>query len=185
MSLWRRARRRAAAGDDLAAPAAIDGMVVDLADLVERRCEVWWPRFRARGIELEAAVGPACVVGAADELAIALDALLSNAMRFSDHGDHVSVSVRARQSDVLLQVADTGVGILAEEVGRVFNRFFRGSLARERTLGGSGLGLTIAKEFIEAHGGDIRCASVAGEGSCFSVFLPPAPSDAVAGSAGA
>ncbi|MEJ7893277.1 MAG: ATP-binding protein [Solirubrobacteraceae bacterium] len=177
MRFWRRASSRAATPATASAEearAATDGVVLDLADLVTRRCEVWQPRFRARGKSLEVTVEPVAVAGAADELALVLDALLSNAMRFSDHGDHVCVVLRLVGEGALLEVSDTGIGMLPEEMGKVFDRFYRGSLGRDRALGGSGLGLTIARELARAHRGDISCDSVAGEGSAFRLRLPAA-----------
>jgi signal transduction histidine kinase len=160
------------------APPAADGMVVDLTDLVRKRVAEWEPRFRARGKTLRADVQEAAVVGPGDGLALAIDALLSNAMRFSDHGDHAHVALSKRDAQVVLQVTDTGIGIPPDELGRVFVRGFRGSRGRDRGAGGSGLGLTVVRELAEAHGGDVRCSSVVDEGSCFTLLLPAAPAAA-------
>lgn len=148
--------------------------MVDLADLVRRRVAEWEPRFLARGKALRVDIQGAAVVGMANDLALVLDALLSNAMRFSDHGDQAHVALSQREHHVVLQVADTGIGIPQDELDKIFALSFRGSLGRDRGPGGSGLGLTVAQELTQAHGGEIRCASVVGEGSCFTLHLPAA-----------
>jgi signal transduction histidine kinase len=151
--------------------------VVDLAALVRRRVAEWEPRFGSRGKTLQVDAEDASVTGAADELALVIDALLSNAMRFSDHGDQAHVVLSRRDSHVVLQVADTGIGIPGDEVDQVFTRFFRASNGRDRGPGGSGLGLSVVRDVAQAHGGDVSCASVLGEGSSFTVHLPAAPVD--------
>jgi signal transduction histidine kinase len=78
-------------------------------------------------------------------------------------------------------VADTGHGIAAEHLGHVFDRFYRVDAARDRTHGGSGIGLSIAKALVEAHGGGISVASAgAGKGAVFTVRLPTAEAQAPA-----
>ena len=185
MGLWRRIRSRAGRGSASGAPqpsAVVDGLTVDLADLVQRRCAQWEERFRVRGIGLAVSLQPARVVGAGDELALALEALLQNALRFSDRGDHVDVVVRGDGERVALEVRDTGIGMLPEDVEKAFDRFHRGGLGRARRVGGSGLGLAIARDVAHGHGGAIRCDSVPGEGSVFCLHLPAAgPDDAGAG----
>ena len=75
-------------------------------------------------------------------------------------------------------MADTGIGIAAEDLPRVFTRFWRGEKSRSRDTGGAGIGLSIVKELVQAHGGTISVESVPGEGSVFRVVLPLSRTDA-------
>ena len=72
----------------------------------------------------------------------------------------------------VLEVRDTGIGIAPEDVPRVFTRFWRGEKSRSRATGGAGIGLSIVKELVQAHGGDVTVESTPGEGSAFTVRLP-------------
>ena len=83
--------------------------------------------------------------------------LLSNALRYTDAGGSVRVVVRRDGDDALLEVTDTGIGIAPEDLPRVFTRFWRGEKSRSRDTGGAGIGLSIVKELVQAHGGsDLR-----------------------------
>ena len=98
--------------------------------------------------------------------------LLSNALRYTDAGGAVRVTVRPEGGAALLEVADTGIGIAPEDVPRVFTRFWRGEKSRSRETGGAGIGLSIVKELVQAHGGEVSVESALGEGSVFRVTLP-------------
>lgn len=99
--------------------------------------------------------------------------LLDNAQRYTPRGGAIGVALERRGSVACLTVSDAGVGLSAEELPRVFDRFWRASAERGR--GGTGLGLAIAARICAAHGGAIRVASRPGEGSCFQVELPLHP----------
>ncbi len=105
-----------------------------------------------------------------------LDNLLSNALKYSSAGGNVKVTAEADDAFVTFRVADTGAGIPASELSKVFERFYRG--AREHEGGGAGLGLAIAREVVEAHGGRITVESKEGQGTMFAFTLPRADSDA-------
>ena len=98
--------------------------------------------------------------------------LLSNAMKFSPETKDVSIRIFRRGDEAVLQVADKGIGISRQDAGRIFDRFYRSQNAAGPDAGGSGLGLTIVKHIVEAHGGRIAVESEPGRGSVFSVFLP-------------
>jgi two-component system, OmpR family, sensor histidine kinase BaeS len=101
--------------------------------------------------------------------------LLDNALRHTPAGGTVTISATAsrRTGGVALSVADTGEGIPAEHLARVFERFYRVDTARDRGHGGSGIGLAIAKAFVEAHGGQLNATSPGtGQGSTFRILLP-------------
>ena len=100
--------------------------------------------------------------------------LIDNAVRFTPAGGHVTVSARRRNGSVEVVVADTGSGISAEHLPRLFERFYRADPARARGDGGTGIGLAIARSVVEAHGGQIRARSQPGRGSVFTFDLPSA-----------
>lgn len=93
--------------------------------------------------------------------------LVSNALHFTPPGGRVTVRVDASERDVTIAVADTGIGIRPDDLPKVFDRFYKG-----RTSRGSGLGLTIARRLVEAHGGAIRAESVPGHGTTMTFTLP-------------
>jgi len=107
--------------------------------------------------------------------------LLSNAARFTDEGS-ITVTVRAESQYVVISVCDTGPGISAEDASRIFEPFQQGSFQQRRDQGGSGLGLSISKQFVELHGGRMWLQSEPGRGSTFSFRIPvSSPADPTAG----
>ncbi|SNT65641.1 two-component system, OmpR family, sensor histidine kinase BaeS [Asanoa hainanensis] len=98
--------------------------------------------------------------------------LVANAVRHTPPGGSVTVRAQVAGPEVVIAVADTGVGIGAEDLPRVFDRFWRAEKSRSRRSGGSGLGLAIVRKLVEAHGGTVTAASVVGRGSTFTVRLP-------------
>jgi signal transduction histidine kinase len=98
--------------------------------------------------------------------------LLSNAIRYTPHGGTITVAAVADDRDVAVSVRDTGIGIAPEHLPYIFERFFRVDRSRTRATGGTGIGLTIAKELVEAHGGVLRAESMPGSGSVFTFTLP-------------
>ena len=102
-----------------------------------------------------------------------LSNLISNAIKYTPAGGKVSIRVTRESSDrVLCEVADTGIGIPAEDIPRLFTEFFRSTNAKESTEEGTGLGLVIVKEILDRLRGTIAVKSKLGEGTCFSCFLP-------------
>lgn len=100
--------------------------------------------------------------------------LLENALAHTAEGDAITVTATQQGNWVEVSVVDTGEGIPAEGLPNIFERFYRVDKSRARTTGGSGLGLTIAKRLVEAHGGTIQAQSEQGKGSCFSFTVPVA-----------
>ncbi|RFA07246.1 two-component sensor histidine kinase [Subtercola boreus] len=113
-------------------------------------------------------------------LVLALHNLIANAVQYSQSGTRVGVGVRLNEGVVEIAVTDQGIGIPEEDLGRVFERFFRVDQARSRNTGGTGLGLSIVKHVIENHGGDTRVWSQPGLGSTFTIRLPAASHSATA-----
>lgn len=118
----------------------------------------------------------------ADEtlIVLALHNLIANAIQYSKAGGRVGIGVAVDDGVVEISITDQGVGIPQEDLGRVFERFFRVDQARSRNTGGTGLGLSIVKHVIENHGGDVRVWSQIGHGSTFTIRLPEAPSGTAA-----
>jgi two-component system, OmpR family, sensor kinase len=117
-------------------------------------------------------VDKATVLGDRDRLALALDALLENAVTHTDANDRIQLSARLEGAKVVLGVADSGGGIPAAELERIFDGFARVDQHRNRAAGGVGLGLAIVQAIAEAHHGSVRAHSTLGQGSLFEVVLP-------------
>lgn len=100
--------------------------------------------------------------------------LIENAVRYTPGGENVTVRVSKLPPWIEIQVIDTGGGIAPEHLTQIFERFYRVDKARSRTHGGSGLGLSIVKALVEAHGGGVSVTSAVGKGSVFTVRLPVA-----------
>ncbi|OGQ51944.1 MAG: hypothetical protein A3J24_01870 [Deltaproteobacteria bacterium RIFCSPLOWO2_02_FULL_53_8] len=98
--------------------------------------------------------------------------LIDNAIKYTPAQGRVDISVSAEGSQAVVRLSDTGVGIAAEDLPYIFDRFYRVDKARTREVGGAGLGLSICKEIVMAHGGTIDAASTAGAGAVFTVRLP-------------
>lgn len=98
--------------------------------------------------------------------------LLENAVKYTPSGGHVSVYVRSTAGQVMVDVEDSGIGIPASSLPRVFERFYRVDRSRSREMGGTGLGLAIVKHVMRAHGGTVEVRSEEGRGSTFTITLP-------------
>jgi two-component system sensor histidine kinase BaeS len=145
---------------------------VDLARVAQGQVDAVAERFAAKGVGLTADVTPALVAGDRGRLDQIVANLLSNALRYTDEGGRVTVTVTEAGGQAVLEVADTGVGIPPEDVPRVFTRFWRGERSRSRATGGAGIGLSIVKELVGAHGGRVAVDSEVGKGSMFTVSIP-------------
>lgn len=131
---------------------------------------------REKGIQFEVFTPPVPTVQAdGDRLTQVLTNLIGNALKYTPKGGSVKVSTSAQQNGVVLTVADTGAGIPAEELSRIFERFYQVDKARGPRRG-SGLGLAIVAEIVHAHGGTIRASSGGnGQGATFTLWLPVNP----------
>jgi len=110
--------------------------------------------------------------GDPDQLRQVLWNLLDNAVKYNVEGGRILLRLQAGEGSLRVEVADTGIGIPAEELPRIFERFYRVDKARSRALGGTGLGLSIVKHIVEAHGGQVEVTSEPGRGSTFQFTLP-------------
>ncbi|WP_376776288.1 sensor histidine kinase [Allocatelliglobosispora scoriae] len=117
------------------------------------------------------------VYGSDSQLATAVGNLVENAIAYSEEGSTVVVTINGDTHRVKIRVADHGIGIAADEVDRVFERFYRSDRARSRATGGTGLGLAIVKHIATNHGGRVEVTSTLGGGSTFTLRLPARPPD--------
>jgi signal transduction histidine kinase len=108
----------------------------------------------------------------ADRLGVALDALIENAVQHTKEGDTIEVGVRKQRGIALITCRDTGTGIPPEDLDRIFDRFSRADPGRSRRTGGFGLGLSIVRAIVEAHGGTVHVESQLGVGTIFGIELP-------------
>lgn len=132
-------------------------------------------RAESAGVSLQARVpDDADLITEADpaRLRQAVGNLVSNAIMHTPPGGDVTVTCRRAGGDLIVEVADTGTGISPDDLPRIFDRFWRADKSRSRRTGGSGLGLPIARQLVEAHGGHVTAASVPGQGSVFTIWLP-------------
>jgi signal transduction histidine kinase len=115
---------------------------------------------------------PVRIQGDADRLKQLFLNLVSNAIKFTSEGGTITLNLRRTFDEAVVEVTDTGIGIAAEDLARIFDRFFQADPARTHRGEGAGLGLSIAKWIVEAHGGRIVVVSEVGKGTTFTVFLP-------------
>ena len=156
----------------------LDKASIDLAQLAANQVESIQAVAVAKGLDVQLMVRSSALTIRGDETRLGqlLDNLLSNAVKFTPDGGTVSVELGRHDDMAWLEVHDTGIGMPADEVGKIFDRFYRTSTAS--TIQGTGLGLWIAKSIAEAHGGSLTVSSELGVGSTFRVELPlPAPND--------
>jgi two-component system sensor histidine kinase BaeS len=164
---------------DLQTLAAADAAVLhlarhrcDLADIAAEAADSLARRFEAAAINVNRRLSSVPVLADRRWLHQVVTNLLTNALKFTPAGGTVTISAGPAGADAVLEVADTGVGIPAEDLPRVFDRFWRGRSAGQTS--GSGIGLAIAAELAHAHGGELTAASAAGAGTTMTLTLPQA-----------
>jgi two-component system, OmpR family, sensor histidine kinase BaeS len=165
--------------DDLQTLAAADAAVLqldrrpcDLADIAAAAADSLARRFEAADIELDRQLSGVPVLADSRWLHQVVTNLLTNALKFTPAGGRVTVVTEPAGADTVLRVADTGTGIPAEELPRIFDRFWRGQGAARTS--GSGIGLAIAAELARAHGGQLTAVSTKGQGTTMTLTLPRA-----------
>jgi signal transduction histidine kinase len=153
----------------------VNRQAFDLTEVAGEVYEIGQAMVEHRPVVIQAAIGTEAImaIGDAERTRHILLNLVSNAVRYTAKGC-VSIAVRRDSGDVAVDVSDTGPGIPSEELGKVFDRFYRVDVSRSRALGGAGLGLTIARLLAELQDGRIDVQSVPGEGSTFTLWLPAA-----------
>ena len=150
----------------------------DLLDILRETIESLEPKAKRNNIELRITKGmdgsKVMVLGDAAKLVQVLTNLIVNSINYGNEGGQTVVRYYDAEDSILVEVADTGIGIREEHLPRVFERFYRVDKSRSRHAGGSGLGLAICKHIIETHGQTINVRSTYGEGSTFSFTLEKA-----------
>ena len=149
---------------------------IDLAALLDEQAQLYGAQSPKHRIDVDIDERPMLVRGDPNRLAQVLGNLLSNAIKYSPDGGVVELSAVRHDRGVRLTVADEGLGIAADQQERIFTKFFRGDAAATG-ITGTGLGLAVSREIIEAHGGRIGFESDPGIGSTFWVELPTAASE--------
>lgn len=149
---------------------------VDLTSLVHGLAAEMQPLFDDKDLHFDIKLPPLVrpVQADADSLRRLLAILLDNALKYSYPGGTVTLTVHDDAQGLILEVSDTGCGIPAESLTRIFDRFYRVDSSRDRKSGGYGLGLAIAQQIARAHQGQIVAFSVEGKGSSFRLMLPAA-----------
>ena len=152
---------------------ALEKGELDVAAVLAQAVQASTPVAAARSITLTLATEPLPAANG-DRLRIGqvIDNLVSNALKFTPAGGAVEVRAYPHHSAVRIEVADTGMGISEDEQGQLFERFFRTARAQEQAIPGVGLGLSISKAIVEAHGGRVSVSSIEGAGTTFFVDLP-------------
>jgi signal transduction histidine kinase len=151
----------------------------NIARLIKEAVTAVKPKAAARGLSLTTRLARGLPGAAVDAHRIkqVLRNLLENAVAHTGKGGKITVAARADEKMINISVTDTGEGIPAAELPLIFERFYRVDKSRTRETGGSGLGLTIAKRLVEAHGGTISAESRPGQGSTFAFTVPVARPD--------
>jgi len=139
-----------------------------------QRADVVLNRDVAADADLDSGKDPLCAMVDPIRLEQALTNLVGNAVKFTPAGGQVRVSVSAVNDEVQIAVQDTGMGIDADALDHIFDRFYRTKQAVDVGIKGTGLGLAIAQQMIQAQGGRLTVTSVVGEGSTFTMTLPAA-----------
>jgi signal transduction histidine kinase len=147
---------------------------VDMAQVAHDACDLFQVVAEDKGVTMTVeASGPARLYGDLQKLQRVLANLLDNAVKYTQSGGKIALSVVRDENEVTVAVSDTGIGIAEEDLLHIFDRFYR--TEKSRSEPGIGLGLCLARAFVSAHGGVIAATSRPGKGSTFTVSLPLNP----------
>lgn len=178
----RNARRQLRLVGDLLLTAQVDAgrfsispQTLDVADIVRASVASATPAAEGARVALEAVIEKTVVQADPVRLAQAVDNLVSNAIKFTPAGGAIRVTAAPSGTGARITIADSGIGIPPDELESLTTRFFRASTATRRAIPGVGLGLSITKAVVDAHGGSLSIASLVGEGTTFTIDLPAMP----------
>lgn len=161
---------------------AMEPRTINVCDVISNEVLAFEAAAGERGIELTVqqctSHEPACLNFRGDPVRVAeiVNNVVSNAIRYTPPGGRIEVDCRRGADALVLTVTDGGPGVARDEVGKIFEAGFRGEAAAETE--GSGLGLSLVKQFVEEHGGSVEVENIAGRGASFKVKLPGSPLDA-------
>jgi signal transduction histidine kinase len=185
--MTRRTRMLSKMLDDLLAILAaethkLEKELVDLARMVELALTDFHAAARQAHLTLTATIDPGVPKVYADALHLrrVLDNLLGNALKFTPEGGRITIALHGQDDEVIMTVADTGIGIPPDQLDKIFQRFYQVDGSTKRRYGGVGLGLALVKEIVESHDGTVNVMSEVGRGTTFRISLPAAATTAPA-----
>ena len=153
--------------------ASLEAEEADLAPVVRAAVDSFGPRARVNGVDFKVELPPVLsAVADPKRIRQVLENLVSNAVKYSPDGGTVEVSGRLAAGMVIIEVADSGMGMTAEEQEAAFTPFYRSGRALTAAIPGAGLGLVISRRIVEDHGGSLLVRSEKGSGTAFTVSLP-------------
>lgn len=153
---------------------ALERSTFDMTELTRAVAADFSPLFAERSLTYTVEGEPATISGDRNRLQQVLINLMSNALKYTEPGGSVAIRTTLTKESCITTVSDTGIGIPADELPLIFERFYRTDKSRDRATGGTGIGLTIASSIIKAHGGTLTAHSAPGEGTTFTITLPRA-----------
>ncbi|WP_091016508.1 MULTISPECIES: sensor histidine kinase [Paenibacillus] len=130
------------------------------------------PQWSARNIQIDLDLQPTQITADYDQLNQVWINIFGNAIKFSEDGARINVTIKQNIKNVAIRISDSGIGILPEDQKRIFDRFFKADRSHSQKYEGSGMGLAIVKQIVSLHQGDIRVESEYGRGTTFIVILP-------------
>ncbi|HHV09241.1 MAG TPA: GHKL domain-containing protein [Clostridiales bacterium] len=145
---------------------------VRISPLLQEVCRTLRPLAQEYQVELKTSCRPLSMTANMQQLRELLSNLINNAIKYNKPGGKVEITVTSEAQEMVVTVADTGVGIAQEDLQRIFERFYRVDKGRSKKVGGTGLGLSIVKHIVNYYDGSIQVESKLGEGTKFTVRLP-------------
>ena len=158
--------------------AQVQFKLLDILPIVSSTLEMHMPQALEKNITVNLHSDPdiPAISGNSDYLEQMTANLLSNAIRYTPENGSVDITITSEDNEIIMTVADTGIGIPEDSLSKIFDDFFRTRNARMFNSSGTGLGLSIVKSIVEKHGGTISVSSIEGKGTVFTVHLPAVPS---------
>lgn len=147
----------------------------DLETLINQVLNRYTIQFKSKAIILKKELEPIIFFVDREKMEVIIDNLLSNAVKYSPKNSQITISSKLQNDTVLLEISDQGPGIAEDEQNHVFDLFFKGRSARDTKIQGSGVGLAIAMDYVQSHGGTLQVDASFKGGARFSVLLPLAP----------
>jgi len=144
----------------------------DLAKVVDQIILTFQPSIVAKNINIETQTTKCEIYADKDKIIQVIVNLLSNAIKYTDIGESIKITVNKYTNKAELIVSDSGIGIAAKDLPNIFEHMYRADRSRDRSTGGSGIGLSVVKAIVDAHGGSISTKSELSKGSEFTVSLP-------------